>query len=140
MRATGWFAVTGSLVSLVLVAMIGGRLSFDGLTGRSVVDSSGTVATETNWDTTVGEFLATVQGDYRHLSTVASTGLRPSEIVALPRLVDSAVGRELDSEMATAGPTSEATPKATEPAARSSLRSAFGFLGEVVMVSGGGAS
>jgi hypothetical protein len=137
MRATGWFAVSGSLVSLVLVAMIGGQ--FDGLTGRPVVDPSGTIATETNWDTTVGEFLATVQGDYRHLSTVASTGLRPSEIVALPRLVDSAVGRELDSEMATAGPTPEATSEATERASRPSLRSAFGFLGEVVMVSAGGA-
>lgn len=139
MRTTGWLAVSGSLVSLVLVAMIGGRLSFDGLTGRPVVDSGGAVATETNWDTTVGEFLATVQGDYRHLSTVASTGLRPSEIVALPRLVDSAVGGELDSDLAITGPTFEAAPEATVPASRPSLRSAFGFLGEVVMVSAGGA-
>ncbi|MBX3452372.1 MAG: hypothetical protein KF777_22640 [Planctomycetaceae bacterium] len=139
-RSTRWLAVSGSLVSLVLVAVIGGRLSFDSYMSRQALDSNGAVANEMNWDTAVGELLATVQGDYQQLTTVASTGLRPSEIVALPRLVDSAVGRELDSGLAITGPTLETTPEATVPASRPSLRSAFGFLGEVVMVSGGGAS
>lgn len=138
-RSTRWLAVSGSLVSLVLVAVIGGRLSFDSYMSRQALDSNGAVANEMNWDTAVGELLATVQGDYQQLTTVASTGLRPSEIVALPRLVDSAVARELDSEVTVVVPTTEETPEATGPTSRPSLRSAFSFLSEVVMVSAEGA-